>query len=253
MKALIVEDEEMARSNLARILTTHFPDIEIVGMTASVRETVQYLREPGHDPDVVFMDVELSDGDCLEIFRQVEVRPDVVMTTAYDSSAVKAFEAGSVDYLLKPIDLKDLTRAVERCRSRQKPALDLQALLSAVGKGTGAAPKYRERFVVFVGDSVIPVNTAEIAFFYSEDKYNHLVTSGGTDYIIDGSMEAMQEDLDPKRFFRISRSCIVSMTAIRRITRHFAGRLVLETEPRSSFEMTVSRARVDDFLSWLKS
>ncbi len=253
MKALIVEDEEMARQSLARTLTAHFPDIEIVGMTASVRETLQWLRDPSHEVSLIFMDVELSDGDCFEIFRQEKVSADVVMTTAYDSYAVKAFEAGSVDYLMKPIDLKDLTRAVERCRSRQKPAFDLEALLAAVGKGTDAAPKYRERFVVFVGDSVIPVNTADIAFLYSEDKYNHLVTSAGADYIIDGSMEAMSEDLDPRRFFRISRSCIVSMKAIRHITRHFAGRLVLETEPRPPFEMTVSRARVDDFLSWLKS
>ena len=246
MKALIVEDEEMARQSLARTLTAHFPDIEIVGMTASVRETLEWLRDPAHEVSLIFMDVELSDGDCFEIFRQEKVRADVVMTTAYDSYAVKAFEAGSVDYLMKPIDLKDLTRAVERCRSRQKPAFDLEALLAAVGKGTDAAPKYRERFVVFVGDSVIPVNTADIAFLYSEDKYNHLVTSAGADYIIDGG-------LPPKDFFRISRSCIVSMKAIRHITRHFAGRLVLETEPRPPFEMTVSRARVDDFLSWLKS
>ena len=251
MKALIIEDEEMARQSLARTLTAHFPDIEIVGMTASVKETLQWLRDPSHEVSLIFMDVELSDGDCFEIFRQEPIRADVVMTTAYDSYAVKAFEAGSVDYLLKPIDLKDLTRAVERCRSRQKPAFDLAALLSAVGREP--ALKYRERFVVFVGDNVIPVNTGDIAFLYSEDKYNHLVTSAGTDYIIDGSMEAMSEDLDPRQFFRISRSCIVSMKAIRRITRHFAGRMVLETEPRSSFEMTVSRARVDDFLSWLKS
>ena len=253
MKALIVEDEEMARQSLARTLTTHFPDIEVVGMTASVKETLQWLRDPAHEVSLIFMDVELSDGDCFEIFRQEPVRADVVMTTAYDSYAVKAFEAGSVDYLLKPIDLKDLTRAVERCRSRQKPSIDLQALLAAVGRGSDTVPKYRERFVVFVGDSVIPVNTGDIAFLYSEDKYNHLVTFAGMDYIIDGSMEAMSEDLDPRQFFRISRSCIVSMKAIRRITRHFAGRLVLETEPRSSFEMTVSRARVDDFLAWLKS
>ena len=251
MKALIVEDEEMARKSLARILTTQFPDIEVVGETSSVRETVQWLREPGHDPSLIFMDVELSDGDCFEIFRQVPIRSDVVMTTAYDSYAVKAFEAGSVDYLLKPIDLKDLTRAVDRCRARQRPPLDLDALLSAVGKEK--APAYRERFIVFVGDSVIPVKTCDIAFLYSEDKYNHLVTSAGEDYIIDSSMEAMSEELDPKRFFRISRSCIVSMQAIRSITRHFAGRILLETEPRASFEMTVSRARVEDFLTWLKA
>ena len=104
MKALIVEDEKMARDNLARTLTTLFPDIEIAGTAASVAETLRLLRDPAFAADVIFMDVELSDGDCFEVFRQENVRAKVIMTTAYDNYAVKAFEAGSIDYLLKPIE-----------------------------------------------------------------------------------------------------------------------------------------------------
>ena len=118
MRVLIVEDEPMAQQNLVRTLTQHYPDLRIVGATGSVRETVEWLRTPGNIADVIFMDVELSDGDCFEIFRQVDVSARVVMTTAYDSYAVRAFEVNSIDYLLKPIDPAALKRAVERCRQR---------------------------------------------------------------------------------------------------------------------------------------
>ena len=116
MNVLIVEDEMMAQANLARALTQHFPDVRIVGTTGSVRETVLWLRTPGNSADVIFMDVELSDGDCFEIFRQADVTARVIMTTAYDNYAVRAFEVNSIDYLLKPIDLAALRDVLEGVR-----------------------------------------------------------------------------------------------------------------------------------------
>lgn len=113
MKVLIVEDEPMAQANLSRTLQKYYPDLEIVGMTSSVSGTVEWLKS--HNPDIIFMDVELSDGDCFSIFRQINIDAKIVMTTAYDSYAVKAFEVNSVDYLLKPIEKEDLDRAVQRC------------------------------------------------------------------------------------------------------------------------------------------
>ena len=112
MNVLIVEDEMMAQANLARALTQHFPDVRIVGTTGSVRETVLWLRTPGNSADVIFMDVELSDGDCFEIFRQADVTARVIMTTAYDNYAVRAFEVNSIDYLLKPLNAADVQRAL---------------------------------------------------------------------------------------------------------------------------------------------
>jgi len=249
MKALIVEDEKMARDNLARTLSSHFPDIEIVGTAASVSETLGWLRDPSHSADIIFMDVELSDGDCFEIFRQEKVTAKVIMTTAYDNYAVKAFEAGSIDYLLKPIDPAALRRAVERCRERGG-GLDVDALMRALGRP--AAPSFKERFIVSVGERIIPVNVSDIAYFYSKDKYNYLAATDGARYIIDSSMDTLAEELDPKRFFRISRGCIVALGAIRSVTRQFGGRLRIDAEPGPPFEMTVARARVDDFLAWLE-
>ena len=249
MKALIVEDEKMAQDNLVRTLSSNYRDIEVVGTASSVAETLSWLRDPANSADIIFMDVELSDGDCFEIFRQQEVKAKVIMTTAYDSYAIKAFEAGSIDYLLKPIDPAALDRAVERCRERTG-GLDFNTLMRALGRTPD--PAYKERFIVSVGERLIPLSASDIAYFYSKDKYNYLAATSGSDYIIDASMDSLAEELDPKKFFRISRGCIVALGAIRSITRQFGGRLRITAEPEPSFEMTVSRSRVDDFLAWLE-
>lgn len=250
MNVLIVEDEIMAQKSLTRILTTNFPDMNIVGCTTSVKSTVAWLETPGNNPDIIFMDVELADGICFEIFRQTEVKAKVIMTTAYDSYALKAFEAGSVDYLLKPIDPSSLKRAVARCRM-SGGQIDAEALLKAIG---GGAPKkeYKERYIVRFNDRIVPLLTSNIAYVYSEDKNNYLVTFDDQRYIIDSSLDVISEELNPELFFRISRSCIVQMKAITSIIKQAGSRLRIVPNPESSFDMTVSRSRVDDFLTWLE-
>ena len=250
MNVLIVEDEIMAQKSLTRILTSNFSDMTIVGCTTSVKSTVSWLKTPGNHADIIFMDVELADGVCFEIFRQVEVKAKVIMTTAYDSYALKAFEAGSVDYLLKPIDPSSLKRAVARCRM-SGGQIDAEALLKAIG---GGAPKkeYKERYIVRFNDRIVPLLTSNIAYVYSEDKNNYLVTFDDQHYVIDSSLDVISEELNPEQFFRISRSCIVQMKAITSIIKQAGGRLRIVPEPESSFEMTVSRSRVDDFLTWLE-
>lgn len=251
MNILIVEDEVMAQKSLGRVLLQNFPDFDIVGYTDSVKGTVAWLNEPGNKADIIFMDVELSDGVCFEIFRQTEVKSKVIMTTAYDSYALKAFEAGSIDYLLKPINPEALKRAVSRCRA-SSGGIDVEALIKAAGGGAGAKKEYKERFLIRVNDRIIPLETSRIAYIYSEEKSNWLVTTDGQKYIIDSSLNIVIEDLDPERFFMISRSCIISMKAISSIIKQAGGRLRVIPTPDTSYEMTVSRSRVDDFLSWLE-
>lgn len=250
MKVLIVEDEIMAQKSLIRILNRHFPDMTVVGTTTSVKGTVDWLNNASNNADVIFMDVELADGVCFEIFRQVEVNAKVIMTTAYDSYALKAFEAGSVDYLLKPIEPEYLERAVSRCRSASGMT-DINALMKAIA-GQEQKKEYKERYIIRFNDRIIPLQTSDIAYVYSEEKNNYLVTSEGHKYIIDSSLDVITEELDPDEFFRVSRSCIVSMKAIRSIVKQAGGRLRITAEPESSFDMTVSRSRVDDFLEWLE-
>ena len=251
MRVLIVEDEIMAQKSLTRILTQNFPDMEIVGTTGSVKSTREWLKTPGNHADVIFMDVELADGECFEIFRQHEVKAKVIMTTAYDSYAIKAFEAGSIDYLLKPIDLSALKRAVARCRM-SGGGVDIESLLKAIGSDCTPKKEYKERYIIRFNDRIVPVPTDDIAYVYSEEKTNYMITFSGNKYIIDTSLDVMAEDLDPEKFFRISRSCIIAMNAISSIIKQAGSRLRIISRPEASFEITVSRSRVDDFLAWLE-
>ena len=250
MKVLIVEDEIMAQKSLTRVLMQNFSDMEIVGYTDSIKSTVNWLKDSTNSVDVIFMDVELTDGVCFEIFRQVDVKAKVIMTTAYDSYALKAFEAGSIDYLLKPVDASALKRAVARCRM-SGGQLDVEALMKALG---GGLPKrgYKERYIVRFNDRIVPLETANIAYIYSEDKNNYLVTFEEHRYIIDSSLDMVADELDPGQFFRISRSCIISLKAIGSIIKQPGGRLRIAARPEPNFEMSVSKSRVDDFLRWLE-
>ncbi len=251
MKVFIIEDEIMAQKSLARILSQNFPEMEIVGYADSVRSAVAWLKDPDNQTDIIFMDVELSDGVCFEIFRQVEVKPKVIMTTAYDSYALKAFEAGSIDYLLKPVEASALKRAVARCRM-SGGHVDVEALLKSIGYQGTSKKDYKERYIVRFNDRIVPLNISNIAYVYSEEKNNWLVTFDEQKYIIDSSLDVIFEDLDPEKFFRISRSCIISLKAITSITKQAGSRLRIYPKPECPFEMTVSRSRVDDFLVWLE-
>ena len=250
MKVLIVEDEIMAQKSLMRALSQNFSDIEVVGTATSVKGAVAWLKDASNQADIIFMDVELSDGICFEIFRQVDVQTKVIMTTAYDSYALKAFDAGSVDYLLKPVDAEHLKRAVARCRM-SGGRIDVEAITRAI-EGASRKKDYKERYIVRFNDRIVPLLTSNIAYIYSEDKNNYLVTFDDQKYIIDSSLDVISDELDPEYFFRISRGCIVSMKAIDTIIKQMGGRLRIVAHPDPSFEMTVSRSRVDDFLAWLE-
>lgn len=247
MKALIVEDEIMARAQLARLLKANFPDIEIVKSTDSVSATVDYLAS-SPELDIIFMDVELSDGDCFEIFRRIPVKAKIIMTTAYDSYAIKAFEAGSVDYLMKPIDLAPLERAVKRCRELTSN-IDVAKLLSSISE---SRKQYKERSVIHIGDRIIPIKVEDVAFFFSEEKANYLVLNSGERYLIDTTIDSLENELNPDKFFRVSRGCIIGRWAVRSAARHINGRLKIGCKPEPPFEITVARARVDDFYAWLE-
>lgn len=256
MKVLIIEDELMARKSLEKTLGRNFPDIEIIGECGSVKDSVEWLSAHGDEVDTIFMDVELSDGICFEIFRQVEVKAHVVMTTAYDNYAVKAFEAGSVDYLLKPIDQGPLSRAVERCRQPVGNGVpDVEKILVALSKAK-REKGFKERFLVYLNDRIVPVKTEDVAFFYSEDKNNHAVTNDGTVYIVDSTMDSITNALDPELFFRISRSCIVAKESVESVTKLLGGRLRITSKVIPSIgpepDLTVSRSRSEEFLQWLE-
>ena len=231
MKAMIIEDERMAREQLANVLMSNFQDMDIVCMTDSVVDSVNYLRN-NPQPDVIFMDVELLDGNAFEIFKRTDIRSSVIMTTAYDSYAIKAFETGSIDYLLKPISIERLRKAVGRCREI-----------------TG----YRKLLTIHCGHNIIPVNVDEISCLYSENKANYIMTFNKEHYLIDRTIEQLETELNPDTFIRISRGCIINRKALTGATRDNAGHLIVKLSPESPFEFSVSRSRIDLFLKWMEN
>lgn len=256
---LIVEDELPAQANLRRALEKQ-PDMTIVGAQSSVRGTIEWLKNPENRADILFLDVELSDGMCFDIFAQIEVKSKVVITTAFDNYAVRAFRINSIDYLLKPINPEELEAALERCRralqgdasgERAGSGFDLAALKEALIKGDNQTT-YKKRFVVRFGDHLSIIETSQIAYFYAEDKSTHLVTTEGRRYILDQSLDQIAEEVSPDDFFRISRNCTVSVRAIAGISKHPSNRLKVNLVPKPEFEVFVSRSRTGDFMAWLE-
>lgn len=254
MRILIVEDELVAQQALARMLERNFPDIEIGAVSDSVQRTVDYLASTEHYPDIIFMDVELSDGKCFEIFERTEVKCPVVMITAYDNYAINAFNAGSVDYLLKPINVADLQRAIERCRKhleREQP-IDIAALRSVLAGIGQPVQSYKQRHLLRYNDKIVMVETANIAYFYSEEGSTYLMTNAADRYLMDESLDVIYKELDPTRFFRISRSCIVSSKSVGQVVKKLGNRLKLTLKPASNIDSFVSRAKTADFMEWLE-
>lgn len=253
MKVLIVEDEQLAQTNLRNMIRKQFADLEIVGMLSSVKSCVQWLSNPENRADIIFLDVELSDGMCFDIFESIKTDAKIIITTAYDTYAIKAFRINCIDYLLKPIDPVELLDAVTRCRKAlaPNPEFDVEALRKALGRErTGAS--FKSRFIIRIGDRILILKTDEIAYFYAEDKSTYAVTTEGKRHILDLTLDAVQEAVDPARFFRISRSQIVSVDSIESISRHLNNRLKINLVPKPSFDAFVSRFRINDFLEWIE-
>lgn len=247
LKALIIEDEVPAQINLKRALAQNIDDVEVTGTVGSVTGAVEWLSNAANKVDMIFMDVQLSDGMCFEIFKHVDIKAKVIITTAYDNYAIKAFKVNSIDYLLKPIDTAELIEAVARCRNSALPAPEAAVIESALT----SHHSYKQRFAVKVGDRIVIVPTAEVAYFCSEQKTTYIVTSLGKRYIMDLSLDNITPSLDPDNFFRLSRNCIASIGSIKSVSKHLGSRLKVVLTPHSTEEIFVSRTRIGEFMRWL--
>lgn len=252
MKVLIIEDEIPSRLNLQRALLSIAGDLEIVGMLGSVSEAVEWFAAHPEGADLIFMDVQLSDGLGFDIFKATEVKGQVVVTTAYDNYALDAFKIHSVDYLLKPIDREALRNTVNHCTSliasAPKEQIDYARLAEIF---TPKQTEWKDRFLVKVGDKIILVKIENIAYFYSENKTTFLVTDECREYIVDESLDAIEGKLNPAHFFRIGRSSIVALSQIQVVTKHFGSRLKVQLRNSKRDDLFVSRARTGEFLEWL--
>ena len=247
MKYLIVEDERFAYEEIKRMVEQLRPDYVFAGRTESVADTVNFLKN--NFVDLILLDIRLADGTCFEIFEQMKISTPVIFTTAYDEHAIRAFKVNSIDYLLKPIEESDLLLALEKyelLKVEKQPAIDYKKLEEALlGKQT------KNRFIVQVGDAYHHINTNDIAFFYSEDKVVFLHTFSGKRHIIDYTLGQIEQQLNRKMFFRVSRNCIANINSIKKISKYFNSRIKLTLQPECPFEILVSRVRVSDFMKWI--
>jgi two-component system response regulator LytT len=250
MKILIVEDEDLAVKKLQKTLAAVSPSAKVVGTTDSIKSTVEWLQQ-NDQPDLILMDIELADGQSFEIFNLTEVNSPVIFTTSYDEFALKAFKVNSVDYLLKPIQKEDLQAALEKFQKIKSSAeVKIESLVKELQQKL--QPKeYRKRFLVKLGQKLVSVEIGEIAFFYSDGRLNFFKTTDNRKFVVDYTMDELEEMLDPQKFFRISRSFYVSVNSIEKIDDYFGNRLILGLKPVVEKEALVSREKVTEFKNWM--
>jgi DNA-binding LytR/AlgR family response regulator len=250
MKILIVEDEELAVKKLQKTLAVVDAAAEVIGCTDSIKSTVEWLEE-NPQPDLILMDIELADGQSFEIFNLTEIKSPVIFTTSYDEFALKAFKVNSVDYLLKPIQKDELETALNKFKKlKTNTDVNIDSLVKELQQKL--QPKeYRKRFLVKLGQKLISVEINEVAYFYSDGRLNFFKTTDNKKFVVDYTMDELEEMLDPKIYFRISRSFYVSVNSITKIDDYFGNRLILGLKPEVDKEALVSREKVTDFKKWM--
>ncbi|MGB5818194.1 MAG: LytTR family DNA-binding domain-containing protein [Saonia sp.] len=251
MNVIIIEDEKPAARRLNRLLSEL--DVEVSTMLHSVEESIEWFQRNEH-PDLIFLDIQLSDGLSFEIFDLIEVHSAIIFTTAYDEYALQAFKLNSIDYLLKPIDDEELEKAVKKYLNlkppSQKIALDFDDIKKLLVNPLER--EYKKRFTVRVGQHIKILNTDDIECFYSENKGTYAATSDGRNYLLDTTLENLEPDLEPKSFFRISRKFYVNINHIKDIVSYTNSRLQIKLNRFNEQEIVVSRERVKDFKLWLE-
>lgn len=247
---LIIEDETPAARLLQRKVEKS--GYTVATLLHSVEESLAWFQSNPH-PDLIFLDIQLSDGLSFEIFEAIKINSAVIFTTAYDEYALRAFKLNSIDYLLKPIDEEELAIAISKFKNQfQKQSissLDFEAikrmLVNPITK------EYRKRFSVKIGQQFKVIDVSDIECLYSENKGTYIHTLDNRDYLIDGSLEIIEAELNPKEFYRVSRKFIIPMRSIKEIQVYSNSRLKINLPTYKSDEVIVARERVADFKEWL--
>ncbi|MFD2541881.1 LytR/AlgR family response regulator transcription factor [Lacinutrix gracilariae] len=251
MTTIIIEDEKPSARRLQRMLNTL--GLKAETMLHSVEESIHWFQNNTH-PDLIFLDIQLSDGLSFEIFESIDIQSAVIFTTAYDEYALQAFKLNSIDYLLKPIDDEDLEKAVNKYKSRvpqkQHVTLDFNDIKKLLVNPIER--EYKKRFSVKVGQHLKLINIDDIECFYSENKGTYLHTTEGRNYLLDTTLEQLTEELEPQQFFRINRKFFVNINAIKDMVSYTNSRLQIKLNSFHEQEVIVARERVKDFKAWLE-
>lgn len=251
MKVLIIEDEEPAVKRLQKMLREIEPSINVLNNIVSVSSAIKWFTE-NQSPDLVFSDIQLSDGLSFEIFKAIEINCPIIFTTAYDQYAIDAFKVNSIDYLLKPIKKEDLANSLIKFKkiSGAVPvqSIDINKLLQTIN---AAGADHKKRFIVRYGEHIKTINIEEVVYFYTEDKVNFLCTKDGRRFVIDYNLDTLETTLDPKTFFRINRQYIIGIHAISEMFAYTKSRVLIKLNPPAKHETIVSTERSAEFKLWL--
>lgn len=249
MKVLIVEDETVAYENLSQMLCTYDPSIEVVANTEGVEQTVRWLRNNAH-PDLIFMDIHLSDGSAFNIFDMMEVEIPIIFTTAYDQYAIDAFRVNSVDYLLKPIKPQALADALAKFRRFSQ--LDVKNYIDKL-LALRPSPRYKDRILFRVKDRLIPQIVSDIAFVYSSNHSVQVYTINGEAICVDRSLDQITALLDPIQFMRVNKQFLIARQSVKDITIWFDNRLRVRLNIPTPEDIYISKNKAAEFKAWLIS
>ncbi|QMU28570.1 LytR/AlgR family response regulator transcription factor [Adhaeribacter radiodurans] len=258
MRIVIVEDEAIAARRLRKMVETLEPSCTIEATLDSVSATVNWFNS--HlAPDLLLLDIELADGQSFDIFKQIEVACPIIFTTSYDEHAIRAFKLNSIDYLLKPIQEKELQQSLQKLKNLQKVfterkplTLQIEALLKELQEQQLPTPgQYRDRILVKQGQRMIPITSNEVAYFFTKEKINFLLTKDNRRYQIDFTMEELEKSLPPKDFFRANRQFLVNYTAVEKVSQDYNAKLKLNLNPSPAEEVIISREKAMEFRQWL--
>ncbi len=254
IKVLIIEDEIPAQHMLKNMLKELDYEIELVGCLDSITSSVEWFEKNQH-PEIVLLDIQLSDGISFDILEQVAIESMIVFTTAYDEYAMQAFKVNSLDYLLKPFEKEDLNRAFEKYThysqkfiQQKNTAIDYREIVSIIKK---AEPNYRKRFLIQAVEEFFQLPVDKIAYFQSMQKVTFAITFDKIKNPINVSLQSLQEQLDPQMFFKVNRQLIININAIKKIHSYFQGKLLIDTEPAHSEEIIIGKDKAASFKQWL--
>jgi DNA-binding LytR/AlgR family response regulator len=249
MKAIIIEDEKLSAEHLSNLITKVDSNIEVLHTFDSVRHSIEAFND-GIKADLLFVDIHLADGLSFDIFSEISIDTPVIFTTAYDEYAIRAFRLNSIDYLLKPIGLDDLRKAIEKFKkfSRNDYSIMFDNMVNAF---QSINKQYKSRFMIRIGENIVSVKTGDIAHFVFEDGIVLMATNTNHLYPVDFTLDQLEPMLDPAAFFRINRKVIVSINSIQKTGTYFNSRLKITASFLLDDNSIVSRERVTDFKLWL--
>ncbi len=250
MQILILEDEEQALIRLQKLVTEVIDGTNIIGTLTTVGSAAQWFQTHVM-PDLVFMDIELADGNSFMLFNMVKITCPVIFTTAYENYALQAFKVNSIDYLLKPIDKAEIKQAMDKLKLLQASrsvAPDYTQIFKSIPP---PEKKYKDRFIIKIGDTIKSVRITDIAYFYTENKANFLVTNDGKRFPLDYNLDQLDELVSPKNFFRINRQFIIGHHAIDEMKAHTRSRIIVKLTPPTKLDTIVALDRAHDFRNWL--